>query len=72
MSRGRSISDDQFLVHVFTEALAVGVFAPWLLAQSANPALSERDRAIAFTMGLSTIIVDGWLLARNLDKMGMR
>ena len=72
MSASRTISDDQFLVHVFTEALAVGVFAPWLLSQAANPVLSQRDRSIAFTMGLSTIIVDGWLLLRNLDRMTKR
>lgn len=64
-----SISDEQLMVHVFTEALAVGVFVPWLFSQSANHELPKRDRAIAFTMGTATLLVDGWLLAQNLTKI---
>ncbi len=68
LRRIRTVGEDQYLVHVVTEALAVGVFAPWLLSQSTNPALSKTDRTFAFVMGAGTIIIDGWLLIKNLRK----
>lgn len=64
------IPEQQRQVHVVTEAIAVLVVAPFLFYLTAQRSLPPWARAVSFGVGVGTLLVDGSLLLRNLQRQG--
>lgn len=60
------IPEEQRKMHVTTEAIALITVAPFMFYLTAQRTLPPWARAAAFGLGVSTLLIDGSLLFRNL------
>ncbi len=64
------IPEEQRKLHVTTEAIAVFAVAPFMFYLTAQRKLPVWARAVSFGVGVGTLLVDGSLLLRNLQRQG--
>ena len=58
-------------VHVVSEAVALLVAVPLLLATAANPRPTDAQRRGLRALAVGTLLVDGWLLAQWARQGGV-
>lgn len=57
-------------LHVATEAIALVVVAPFMLWLSRRRELEPWARRTALTIGVGTLLIDGYLLSRYVARNG--
>lgn len=62
----RCVPAAQIRVHVVTEAVALAL-VPVLWGIGGNPGLSQMERLTIRGLAVGTLLVDGWLLYRNVS-----
>jgi hypothetical protein len=62
------IPEEQRRLHVTSEALALVIVTPFMFYVSAQRELPPWARATSFGIGVSTALIDGWLLWRYASR----
>lgn len=70
----KRIDDTQHAIHIAGEAAGLFVAGPYLLyAVQQHPEMRPDIRKMLIVCGIGTMLIDGWLLGRNLTlKTGPR
>ncbi len=56
------ISEGQRKLHIVSEAIALLVFAPWLVSVALKKRLTNFDKGFALVVAGGTVLIDGGLL----------